>query len=127
MDKKKLRYYEEKLLREKEKFIKQKKVFEDIVERADKESTGELSTVRTHIADLSSDTYLREIASQLTTQERNILLEIDEALRRIKEGRYGICEKCGEEIDLERLEVIPYCRYCIDCQKRAEAKRDKIG
>jgi|UniRef100_A0A7C3Z417 RNA polymerase-binding protein DksA len=122
MDKKKLSDYEEKLLREKERIIKEKKIVEEVVERTDKESTGELSTFRTHIADLSSDTYQKEIASQLTTQERKILFEIEEALRRIKEGKYGICERCGAEIAEERLAALPYCRYCIKCQKEIEGK-----
>ncbi len=122
MDKKRLQYYEERLLKEKEQIIKQKKVVENIVERADKDSAGELSTFRTHIADLSSDTYQREIASQLTTQERKILIEIDEALRKIKEGKYGICERCEKPIDEERLEALPYCRYCIDCQRKLEER-----
>ncbi|MEO0099234.1 MAG: TraR/DksA C4-type zinc finger protein [candidate division WOR-3 bacterium] len=123
MDKKKLRHYEEKLLKEKEKIIKEKKMLENIVEKGDKDSTGELSTFRTHIADLSSETYQKEIASQLTTQEREILFKIEEALRKIKEGRYGICERCGKPIADERLEALPYCRYCIKCQKILEAKQ----
>lgn len=123
MDKRRLSHYEKRLLREKERIIKQKKVVEEIVEMADKESTGEISSFRTHIADLSSDTYMREVASQLTTQERNILIEIDEALRKIKEGKYGICERCSRPISKERLEAIPYCRYCIECQRKLEEKQ----
>lgn len=123
MDKKRLLHYKERLLREKEKLIREKKVMEEIVERTDKDSTGELSTFRTHIADLSSDTYLREIASQLTTQERNTLLAIDLALQKIKEGKYGICERCNKVIPEERLEAVPYCRYCINCQKALEEKK----
>ncbi len=125
MDKKQLSRLTEKLLKEKENIIKQKRVVENIVEKSNRETTGEISTFRTHIADLSSETYQKEIASQLTTQEGKILMEIEEALRKIKEGKYGICEKCGQEISEERLEAIPYCRYCIDCQKTIEAKQQK--
>lgn len=49
--------------------------------------------------------------------ETRMLREIDEALNRIYEGTYGICEECGEEIDPRRLEVMPYARLCVACRE----------
>ncbi len=51
---------------------------------------------------------------------RDVLVEIDEALRKIDEGSYGICEECGNEIGRTRLAVMPGARYCIDCQEAKE-------
>ncbi len=56
------------------------------------------------------------------------LKAIDSALSRLERGRYGICEKCKEEIPIERLKAVPFAAYCIDCQKtRNERKRPGEG
>ncbi len=67
------------------------------------------------VIDLSEDISLK----QLTTHREN-LLKIDEALRKLKEGTYGKCEDCGEEISEKRLKVIPFAIYCIDCKEKRE-------
>ena len=67
------------------------------------------------VVDLSEDISLR----QLSTHMEN-LKKIDEALRKISEGTYGICEECGEEISMERLKVMPFAIYCRDDQERKE-------
>ncbi|HHF52866.1 MAG TPA: TraR/DksA family transcriptional regulator, partial [candidate division WOR-3 bacterium] len=51
--------------------------------------------------------------------ELSILKSIDVALKKIKEGKYGICEKCGKEIEEERLDLIPWTRYCSICSRNA--------
>jgi len=56
----------------------------------------------------------------LTTTD---LLKIDEAIRKLDEGTYGICEDCGDEISEQRLKILPYAIYCIDCKE----KREKNG
>ena len=56
------------------------------------------------------------------------LKAIDAALSRLERGRYGICEKCKEEIPIERLKAVPFAAYCIDCQsKRNERSRPGEG
>lgn len=125
MDKKILKKFQELLIKEKEKLLKGKVHIDEILKKSPKEATGELSTYRTHIADLGSDTYQKEIAAYLTTQETQILIKIDKALRKIEEGSYGKCERCEKEIDLPRLEAIPYAEFCIDCQRELE-KYQKI-
>jgi DnaK suppressor protein len=67
------------------------------------------------VIDLSEDISLK----QLSTHREN-LLKIDEALRKLDEGTYGMCEDCGEEISEERLQVIPFAIYCIDCKEKRE-------
>jgi len=65
--------------------------------------------------DLYEDISLKQLSSHGET-----LRKIDEALRKLNEGTYGICEDCGEKIDEERLKILPFAIYCIDCQERKE-------
>lgn len=69
------------------------------------------------VVDLSEDISLRQLSTH-----RETLLKIDEALRKIREGTYGKCEDCGEDISVERLKVLPFAIYCIDCQERRELR-----
>jgi RNA polymerase-binding transcription factor DksA len=79
-----------------------------------------LSKVPMHLGDLSSDTYEQEVSVQLLQNERGILLEIADALQRMEQGTYGKCENCQKAIGKERLQVVPYTRYCIDCARQVE-------
>jgi DnaK suppressor protein len=67
------------------------------------------------VVDLSEDISLRQLSTH-----RETLLKIDEAIRKIHEGTYGKCEDCGEDISVERLKILPFAIYCIDCQERKE-------
>lgn len=67
------------------------------------------------VVDLAEDISLK----QLTTHREN-LIKVDEALRKLDEGTYGICEECGEEITEERLKILPFAIYCRECQERKE-------
>ena len=53
--------------------------------------------------------------------QRVVIKQIDMALDKIKEGNYGVCEECGEEIGEKRLKVLPFARCCRDCQESVEA------
>lgn len=77
--------------------------------------------------DLASDERDREINFILNDREREKLLAIDAALRRIKDKTYGICESCEGEIHLGRLKVLPFTRLCVRCQEEneRESKRQK--
>lgn len=74
-------------------------------------------------ADSGSASFERETAQSLSNHARNLLTQIDDALRRIDAGTYGVCERCGERIDLDRLEALPYARLCMDCKRRDETGR----
>lgn len=67
------------------------------------------------VIDLSADINIRRLE---THRER--LLGIDEALMKLREGTYGVCEECGGEITAERLKVMPFAVYCRDCQEKKE-------
>ena len=71
-------------------------------------------------ADLAADEYERHVSKTLRERERNRIAEIDNALRRIDEARYGLCENCGFEIAELRLEALPFARSCYDCQRDQE-------
>ncbi|HEX6438368.1 MAG TPA: TraR/DksA C4-type zinc finger protein [Candidatus Binatia bacterium] len=77
--------------------------------------------------DLASDERDREINFILNDREREKLHAIDEALERIKDKSYGICESCEGEIQLGRLKVLPFTRLCVRCQEEneKESKRQK--
>lgn len=67
------------------------------------------------LIDLLSDTGLA--VAEIRKAE---LIRLEGALERLEEGRYGTCEECGEEIDEERLKVVPYAACCVTCQKERE-------
>jgi len=89
------------------------------------ESSGGLSDLPVHPADLGTENYEVEVELGLLEKEARILTEIDDALARIDQGTYGICENCHREISRERLEAVPYTRYCIQCAQnfRGQASR----
>lgn len=73
-----------------------------------------------HPADVATEVFLRERNQALNENAGDIVSEIDAALARIEQGTYGICERTGEQIPLERLEALPYARYTIAGQRLAE-------
>jgi DnaK suppressor protein len=74
-------------------------------------------------ADAGSASFERETAQSLSNHARNLLTQIDDALRRMDAGTYGRCERCGEAIESARLEALPYARLCLDCKRRDETGR----
>jgi DnaK suppressor protein len=83
----------------------------------------ETLVVQTEIGDLvdqAGDERDRELSLLLTGREKEKLLAINEALEKLKEGTYGICEECGEKITPGRLKVMPLARSCVNCQQNLE-------
>ncbi|HWQ22589.1 MAG TPA: TraR/DksA C4-type zinc finger protein [Gaiellaceae bacterium] len=86
------------------------------------EETGDLAVGSgDHLADSATETYLRELDGGLEENAEHLLRAIEEALRRIEEGTYGICEVCGRPIGAERLEAVPYATLCLE-DKRAQER-----
>jgi len=77
------------------------------------DSAGDLSSMPIHMADIGSDNYEQEFSLSLMDSERKIVREIHEALKRIQDGTYGVCEGTGEPIPKIRLKGIPWTRYCL--------------
>ncbi len=81
---------------------------------------SEASAFGMHQADAGSDAYDRDFALSLLSQEQDALYEIDEAIKRIDNGTYGICEMSGKHIPHARLEAIPFARFTVECQSELE-------
>jgi RNA polymerase-binding transcription factor DksA len=81
---------------------------------------SEASAFGMHQADAGSDAYDRDFALSLLSQEQDALYEIEEALKRIEGGTYGVCEMSGKAIAHARLEAIPFARYTVECQAQIE-------
>lgn len=86
---------------------------------------SEASAFGMHQADAGSDAYDRDFALSLLSQEQDSLYEIDEALKRIEQGSYGVCEISGKAIPHPRLEALPFTRYTVECQAELE-KRNRF-
>jgi DnaK suppressor protein len=71
--------------------------------------------------DMSVQDVSQETALRLGERESQMVADIDQALLRIDEGTYGICQRCGKEIDERRLEAVPTARYDAQCQTALEA------
>ena len=82
----------------------------------------EVSAHGLHQADAGSDAYDRDFALSLLSQEQDALFEIDEALKRIAKGTYGVCEMSGKQILKARLEARPFARFTVECQNEIEKK-----
>jgi RNA polymerase-binding protein DksA len=81
---------------------------------------GGLSNISKDVADAGTGSFEVENILGLMDSERRLLEQIDEALQRIDDGRYGICEGGGEIIPRKRLDAIPWTKYCVDCASKAE-------
>jgi len=84
---------------------------------------SEASAFGMHQADAGSDAYDKDFALSLLSQEQDALYEIEEALKRIENGTYGVCEMSGKPIPAARLEALPFARLTVECQAEFERTR----
>lgn len=75
------------------------------------------------IADRAANSYNKEFLFHQSNNDRQLLQMVENALSRIREGVFGQCISCGEEINPKRLEAVPWTRYCINCQEKMEQGR----
>jgi DnaK suppressor protein len=73
-----------------------------------------------HMADAGSDTFEMEFSMEQIENKENILYEIDDALKKIDQKTFGICELCSKKISKVRLQAIPFAKNCIGCQEKEE-------
>jgi len=123
MTKKELAHFEKLLLIEREKLIKTIRGIEDTSRNeSGRDSGGDLSSY----AESGTDNFNLETALNIASGESDRLAEIEEALGRIKDGTYGICEGSGEPIPLKRLEVFPSARYTVAYQEELEREQNSM-
>jgi RNA polymerase-binding protein DksA len=84
------------------------------------DTAGDLSTIPLHPADLATDMQQQDMSLVFMENENVQIQDIEDALERIHEDRFGLCEECEHEIALERLRAIPYAPLCVDCKRRQE-------
>lgn len=91
----------------------------------DRNSPTELSNYDNHPAEMATELFQQEMSSALQIHAENIEHEMEDALKRIDDGTYGICAHCGEEISPERLDAMPYAKLCVKCEEKAEDRPEK--
>lgn len=84
------------------------------------ESTGNLSSMPIHMADIGTENFDQEFTLSLMQTEEATLGSIESALERIEDGTYGTCEECGVKIPKARLNAIPYATTCVKCAEQLE-------
>ncbi len=72
------------------------------------------------IADKAASSYNKEFLFHQSNNDRQLLMMVENALARIREGSFGECISCGKEINPKRLEAVPWTRHCIECQEKLE-------
>lgn len=117
MNKRDLQKFEKLLLKERERLVKE-------VLQIEEENLGEaekpLGDDTSDFAEVGTESWDRETALRVAAQESEAVREIDEALIRIKDGTYGVCEGTGKPIPKARLEVFPWARYTVEHQEQVE-------
>ncbi len=78
------------------------------------------SGIAQDIVDKAESSYTKEFLLSLSNAEREQLLLIDEALKRLEKNEYGICQMCQKTISKKRLDAVPWAPHCIECQEKAE-------
>jgi DnaK suppressor protein len=113
--------FEGRLLEERARLLKELGYLEqNVLKQNPRDSSGDLSGYSFHMADAGTDAMEREKAFLFASTEGRALHDVDEALRRLYAGEYGMCESCGLAIAPQRLEVVPHARLCIKCKEREE-------
>jgi DnaK suppressor protein len=121
--KKELEYFRQLILKIKDKILEEiKHISEDTLKKSQKDAAGDISGYTYHMADVASDTYDREFSLGLASNEREALYELDDAIKKIDEGTFGICEECKSFITKTRLKAVPYARLCLNCQEKKEKR-----
>jgi len=93
--------------------------------KSPREASGDLSAYTVHMADMAADTYERELSMNIVSSEQEILYQIDDALKRLDDGSYGVCQQCSQPITMSRLKAVPYASMCIGCQRVKEQKNKR--
>jgi DnaK suppressor protein len=113
MDKKKLEQFK-KQLEERQQDLRK------IVARNEQDGRDADVGTAQDIADRAANSYTKEFLFHQSNSERQTLQMVESALSRIREGVFGECINCGNEINAKRLEAVPWTRYCIACQEKLE-------
>ncbi|MDD5326362.1 MAG: TraR/DksA C4-type zinc finger protein [Phycisphaerae bacterium] len=116
-----IEHFKQMLLEKREEILSNVNEMEDeTLNKSRLNAAGDLSSMPIHMADLGTDNYDQEFTLGLMDSERKLLKEIDDALQRIENGVYGLCEGTGGRIAKARLEAQPWARYCVEYARKQE-------
>jgi DnaK suppressor protein len=90
---------------------------------ADNQAPQDDAGIGNHLADDATEVFARERDMALRSNSQELLVQVEAAIKRMDEGRYGTCARCGQQIAPDRLEALPYAIYCITCQSLVEHQR----
>jgi DnaK suppressor protein len=122
-NKKDLTIFKKLILERKDEIITEiKHISDDTLKKSQRDAAGDISGYAYHMADIATDTYDREFSMGIASNERKIIYDIDDALKRIEDGSFGTCEDCKGVIAKTRLKAIPYARLCLKCQEKREKR-----
>jgi DnaK suppressor protein len=113
MDKKKADYYKKCLVSTQDELTRLVTKSERDGREADEDPTQD-------VADKAANSYTKEFLFHQSDENRRVLQLVDEALERLKNGTYGLCVSCQSEVQVKRLEAVPWARHCIECQEKQD-------
>lgn len=113
MEKKRLEHFKKRLVQKQTELLQAVSRNEQDGRAADEEATQD-------VADKAINSYTKEFLFHLSNSDRNLLQMVAEALQRIKDGTYGQCASCGNDMNPKRLEAVPWARHCLNCQEKVE-------
>ena len=115
---------------------KEKKEFEDLLLSMRERLSGQIASLKGESLtredsvvseEDGTDTFDRQFALSVVSSENDVVLEIDEALHQIDDGTFGVCEKCGQSIEIARLKALPFAKMCIRCKSESESVKQRAN
>ena len=125
MSKDQMKHFRQLLITERAKLAAEIKNIAHDASTSPREASGDLSAYTVHMADMAADTYERELSMNIVSSEQEILYQIDDALKRLDDGSFGVCQQCSQPIAMSRLKAVPYASLCIECQRSKEQKNKR--
>ncbi|MBN1128631.1 MAG: hypothetical protein JXA71_06575 [Chitinispirillaceae bacterium] len=128
LTKKQLDHFRTKLKKEKNRVLEEMNdLQQNNLKQSISDAAGENSRYSYHLGDVASLSYGREFSMGLAERQQKYLEQIDEALRRIEDGTYGICLVTGDLIAVERLEEVPVAKYSVQGKEMLERRKRQQG
>ena len=125
LTKEQIKQYRQLLITERAKLAEEIKSIAKDASTSPRDASGDLSAYTLHMADMAADTYERELSMNIASSEQQTLYQIDEALKRLDDGSFGVCQQCNQPISMSRLKAVPYASLCIECQRAKEQQRKR--
>ncbi len=125
LSKEQLKQFRQLLITERAKLADEIRSLAQDASKSPREASGDLSAYTVHMADMAADTYEREVSMNIVSSEQELLYQVDDALKRLDDGSFGVCQQCSQPITMSRLKAVPYASLCIACQRTKEQQKNK--